>query len=95
MTGVQTCALPISLAVTAMPELLFPTKGRYGLRDYEKAFCTIDDAKQNIYEMRGINREQGCMVVVRPDQYIAHVLPLNDTAALAEFFAGFMLDAMN
>ena len=84
-----------TVAVTALPELLFPPKGRYGLRDYEKAFCTIDDAKQNIYEMRGINREQGCMVVVRPDQYIAQVLPLNDTAALAEFFAGFMLDAMN
>ena len=79
------------LLVTDMPDLLFPHKGRYGLRDYEKVFCTLTDAAQDIYSLRGINREQGCLVVVRPDQYIAHVLPITGTAALAEFFAGFML----
>jgi 2-polyprenyl-6-methoxyphenol hydroxylase-like FAD-dependent oxidoreductase len=81
------------LAITAMPGLLFPPKGRYGLRDYEKAFCAQDDAKTNIYATRGIDRKQGCLVVVRPDQYIAHVLPINDTDALAKFFDGFMLKA--
>ncbi len=35
-----------------------------------------------------VNRETGCMVVVRPDQYIANVLPLDGTAELAAFFAG-------
>ena len=82
------------LAVTALPELLFPHKGRYGLRDYEKAFCTLTDAAKDIYALRGINREQGCLVVVRPDQYIAQVLPLNDTDALAAFFSGFMQDVL-
>ena len=86
------------LAITAMPELLFPPKGRYGLRDYEKAFCALDDANhaganQNIYTLRRIDRERGCLVVVRPDQYIAHIMPLGDTEALAAFFGGFMLDA--
>ena len=84
-----------TLAVTALPELLFPHKGRHGLRDYEKAFCAIDDESQNIYALRGINRQQGCLVVVRPDQYIAHILPLNDAAALTAFFDGFMLNAIN
>jgi 2-polyprenyl-6-methoxyphenol hydroxylase-like FAD-dependent oxidoreductase len=79
-----------TLAVTALPELLFPHKGRYALRDYEKAFCALDDAKQNIHAMRRINKNSGCLVVVRPDQYIAHLLPIDDTGALAEFFAGFM-----
>ncbi len=87
-----------TLALTALPELLFPPKGRYGLNDYEKAFCTVSDAKHNqnsnIFDMRGINREQGCAVVVRPDQYIAQVLPLGDTDALTQFFAGFMLDVL-
>jgi hypothetical protein len=32
-------------------------------------------------------------VVVRPDQYVAQVLPLNDTATLEKFFADFMLVA--
>ena len=43
--------------------------------------------------MRGVDRDQGCMVVVRPDQYVAHVLPLNADAELAAYFDGFMLRA--
>ena len=81
------------LDVTAMPGLLFPPKGCLGLRDYEKAFCALDAENRNIYAQRGISRADGCLVVVRPDQYIAHVLPLNDTTAVAEFFDRFMLDA--
>ena len=85
------------LAITDMPELLFPRKGRYGLRDYEKAFCALPDpaegASQDIYTLRRIDRRQGCLVVVRPDQYIAHVLPLDADDALGSFFGGFMLDA--
>ena len=81
------------LAITAMPELLFPSKGKHGLRDYEKVFCSTDKDGQNIYQMRGIDRKAGCLVVVRPDQYIAQVLPLNDTATLEKFFADFMLVA--
>ena len=81
------------LALTDLPELLFPHKGRYGLRDYEKAFCALANPNQNIYSSRQIDREQGCMVVVRPDQYIAHILPLDGAPELGEFFAGFMLEA--
>jgi 2-polyprenyl-6-methoxyphenol hydroxylase-like FAD-dependent oxidoreductase len=77
------------LPITAMPDLLFPLKGRLGLRDYEKAFCALTGS-QDIYAMRGIDREQGCLVVVRPDQYVAQVLPLGDTAEIAAFFSGFM-----
>ena len=31
------------------------------------------------------------MVVVRPDQYVAHVLPLDGYQQFAAFFDGFML----
>jgi 2-polyprenyl-6-methoxyphenol hydroxylase-like FAD-dependent oxidoreductase len=79
------------LAITDLPALLFPPKGRHLLRDYEKAFCAQDGDARNIYALRGIDREQGCLVVVRPDQYIAHLLPLGDTRALTDFFASFML----
>ncbi|QDZ02190.1 3-hydroxybenzoate 4-monooxygenase [Nitratireductor mangrovi] len=80
------------LALEHMPPFLLPAKGRLGLRDYEKMFCADPKPGSDIYDMRGIDREAGCMVVVRPDQYVAHVLPINAHAALAEFFAGFMLD---
>jgi len=81
------------LAVTGMPSVLLPRKGRFGLIDYEKMFCPDLKAGTDIFDMRGVDREQGCMVVVRPDQYVAHVLPLHDFDALAEFFARFMIEA--
>jgi phenol 2-monooxygenase len=80
------------LSIDAMPALLFPKKGCYGLRDYEKVFCALSDESQNIYNLRRIDRQNGCLVIVRPDQYIAHLLPPEDTDALAAFFDGFMLD---
>ena len=41
--------------------------------------------------MRGIDRERGCVIVVRPDQYVAHALPIEATAEISAFFADFML----
>jgi phenol 2-monooxygenase len=67
-----------------------PQKGRYGLRDYEKMFCADIKSGNDIFAMRGIDREAGCMVVVRPDQYVAHVLPLDGYQQLAAYFDGFM-----
>ncbi|MCK1386380.1 FAD-binding monooxygenase [Bradyrhizobium sp. 21] len=79
------------LAVEAMPALLLPRKGRYGLIDYEKMFCPDLKNGHDVFAMRGIDRKAGCMVVVRPDQYVATVLPLDDFIALAAYFDGFML----
>jgi phenol 2-monooxygenase/3-hydroxybenzoate 4-monooxygenase len=78
------------LAIEAMPALLLPRKGRHGLRDYEKVFSPDLKNGQDIFALRGVDREQGALVVVRPDQYIAHVLPLAAHGELARFFAGFM-----
>ena len=79
------------LAIEAMPSFLLPRKGRYALRDYWKMFCPDLKIGNDIFAMRGIDRARGCMVVVRPDQYIAHVLPLDAYAELAAFFDGFMV----
>ena len=80
------------LAIETLPRLLVPQKGRYGLRDYEKVFCSQLKGGPDIFDLRGIDRTQGALVVVRPDQYIAHVLPLGAHQALATFFGGFMLN---
>jgi phenol 2-monooxygenase len=79
------------LAIEAMPALLLPKKGRYGLQDYEKMFCANIKSGNDIFAMRGIDRKAGCMVVVRPDQYVAQVLPLDGYEELASYFDGFML----
>ncbi len=82
------------LAIDAMPALLRPAKGRFGLIDYEKVFCPVLGAG-DIFEMRGIDRAEGCLIVVRPDQYVAAVLPLDAEEALAAFFDAFMLAVPN
>lgn len=79
-----------SLGTEDMPPLLLPHKGRYGLCDYEKMFCADLNNGPDIFDMRGIRRDQGCVVVVRPDQHVANVLPIDGHAELSEFFEGFM-----
>lgn len=74
----------------AMPGLLRPHKGALGLCDYEKIFCA-DPRRGDIYAMRGIDRAQGCLVIVRPDQYVAHILPLEARGELTEYFGGIFL----
>ena len=79
------------LSYEEMPSLLKPIKGKLGLQDHEKAFCVDHKGKGDIFDMRGIDRENGCMIIVRPDQYIAHVLPLDGFDELARFFEGVFL----
>nr|WP_321980883.1 FAD-dependent monooxygenase [uncultured Cohaesibacter sp.] len=78
------------LSMHDLQDYLWPAKGKYGLRDYEKVFQT--DLDKDVYEMRGIDRSKGCVVVVRPDQHIATILPLDAHDQLTEFFDVFMLD---
>ncbi len=79
-----------ALDFTTMPTLLRPQVGRYGLCDYEKVFCGGVKNETDVFTARGIDRTQGCMVIVRPDQYVGHVLPLTARAELAAYFAGIL-----
>src|ERR1700722_14948963 len=79
------------LSVELLPSMLLPRKGRYGLIDYEKVFCPNLKCGGDIFDLRGIDRAKGALVVVRPDQYIAHVLPLDAHEELADLFGRFML----
>ena len=78
------------LGIEDLAELWWPAKGVYGLRDYEKAFHAT--AEHDVFAARGIDRS-GCVVVVRPDQHVATVLPLSAHDELADFFDGFMRTA--
>ncbi|WP_441252761.1 FAD-binding monooxygenase [Tardiphaga sp. 71_E8_N1_1] len=80
-----------TLAIEAMPSLLMPRKGRFGLIDYEKIFCADSRSARDIFTLRHIDREHGCVVIIRPDQYIANVLPLDGYKQLSAFFLSFMM----
>jgi len=75
-----------------VPSFLLPRKAPFGLLDYEKVFTPNLKSGVDIFDARGIDRAAGALVVVRPDQYVAHVLPLEAHEELADFFAGLMLE---
>ena len=77
-----------TLAFAAMPTLLRPHVGRLRLCDYEKVFCADCKRGADIFEMRGIDRSAGAIVIVRPDQYVAQILPLGAREELAAYFTG-------
>jgi phenol 2-monooxygenase len=74
--------------VPTLPEILVPRTGPLRLQDWEKAWAC--DPARDIFDARGVSRD-GAIVVVRPDQYVAHVLPLTAREELAAFFAGFLV----
>jgi phenol 2-monooxygenase len=82
----------LALRVEELPSILLPRKGCFGLVDYEKAYCPDLKHGPDIFDLRGIDRERGAMVVVRPDQYVSNVLPLDAHHELAAFFGRFLLD---
>lgn len=78
------------LAFDLVPAFLAPQKGRYGLKDYEKVFCPDLKSGEDIYDLRGVDRGAGALVIVRPDQFVANVVPLDAFADVSAFFARFM-----
>lgn len=77
------------LSMHDLPDYFWPAKGKYGLRDYEKVFQPLEGS--DVFDLRGIDREQGCVVVVRPDQHVATIIPVTAHEALTEFFDVFMI----
>jgi len=83
---------PRDLKVEELPSILLPRKGRFGLVDYEKAYSPDLKNGPDIFDLRGIDRERGAIVVVRPDQYVSTVLGLDAHDELTTFFERFLLD---
>lgn len=63
---------------------------------YKKIYCdgpSYHRGDGRAYEAFGISKEEGAVVVVRPDMYTALVTGLEDTDVLDQYFGGFMLEA--
>lgn len=68
-----------------VPEIFRPPVGELGLDYWEKIYSVIPE--NNIFDVRGISKD-GTVVIVRPDQYVAAVLPLNDFEGICAYFEG-------
>ena len=79
--------------IARVPRIFLPATGPLGLTDWEKVFAAGPSAwtSADIFAERELSRD-GVVVVVRPDQYVAAVLPLTATDELAAFFAGALRD---
>ena len=63
--------------LTKLPALLLPQKGPMALTDYEKVFCPSLDGP-DIFDLRGVDRDRGVAVLLRPDQYVAEVAAFDE-----------------
>ncbi|MFD6697768.1 MULTISPECIES: FAD-dependent monooxygenase [unclassified Microbacterium] len=82
------------LDVTTAPELFQPKTGPLGLTDWEKLYAAAPShwSKGDIFAERELSRD-GVVVIVRPDQYVAAILPLDGVDELESFLAGAFLEA--
>lgn len=67
-----------------VPSVFRPRVGHFDLVDLENVFGVLPG--EDVFDVRGLSRD-GVVVVVRPDQYVAHVLPLTAIDELGAFFA--------
>ena len=72
-----------------VPAAFQPVKVPYGLIDINQIFAAGHG--RDIFRDREISRD-GAIVVVRPDQYVAGVLPLSAREELTDFFAANMIE---
>ncbi|MFV0463407.1 MAG: FAD-dependent monooxygenase [Nostocoides sp.] len=77
--------------VTAVPDVLLPHTGPLTLQDWEKVWAI--DPRDDIFSARGVSAE-GAVVIVRPDQYVAHITPLSARESVTDFFGGFLRQAV-
>ncbi|KAI1802409.1 putative phenol 2-monooxygenase [Daldinia bambusicola] len=75
------------------PEILRPYNPHTGW-DYDKIF--VDDVSYHeetgkAYENYGVDKERGCVVVARPDQYVGWVGDLEDFKDLQRYFEGCLM----
>ena len=66
------------------PALFRPRNGKFNIPNWENVFNALPD--RDIFDLRGISRS-GAVVIVRPDQYVGAVLPLDNPKAVEEYFS--------
>ncbi|EHY60609.1 FAD-dependent monooxygenase terD [Exophiala dermatitidis] len=84
----------IKLEQEDIPAFFWPVTGKWKARDLHKAF--VDDESYNsghghAYEKYGVDPDVGATVIVRPDQYVSKVIPIDDTEGIGELFDSFVV----
>lgn len=75
-----------NIDINLVPEAFKPRMGPWQLENLENIYASLPE--QDIFALRGISKS-GAIIIVRPDQYVANILPLTATNEFAQFLAGF------
>lgn len=78
--------------ITKVPAVFKPAVGKFALTDLENVFAAgtgPNHTGSNIFDERQISRN-GAIIIVRPDMYVANILPLDAFAELGSFFTGIL-----
>ena len=78
--------------IFSFPPIFRPFSETSGF-DYSKLF--VDDQSYHeghghAYEEYGIDPQEGCAIILRPDQYVGWIGAVDDYEMMARYFAGFM-----
>lgn len=82
----------VGVELLSLPDIFHPFSDEYGW-DYNKVF--VDDLSYHeghgrAYEQYGIDPSTGCVIIVRPDQYVSWIGQLEDVDEMDHFFGAFM-----
>ncbi|KAL0932813.1 FAD monooxygenase [Colletotrichum truncatum] len=79
------------------PDILHPYDSHFGW-DYNKVFVDDESCHEGFgdaYTNYGVDKQRGCVVIVRPDQYVAWVGELEDFDQLQKYFEGCLVLRQN
>jgi len=77
-----------------LPEILHPFDAKLGY-DYWKVFSNNNQGEEgnfdDAYEQWGVNKDMGCVAVIRPDQHVAYLCELEGARQLESYFSQILL----
>ncbi|GAA5853834.1 hypothetical protein JCM8547_007467 [Rhodosporidiobolus lusitaniae] len=79
---------------TAVELYDFPQPSIFHPHNYKRIYAdgpSYHRGDGKAYEAYGISKEEGAIVVVRPDQYVGLIVSLEDTSALDAYFSAFLV----
>ncbi|KAB8338833.1 hypothetical protein FH972_021777 [Carpinus fangiana] len=82
-----------SVPMAAFHKTFVPYNSREGYA-YDRVYADsthADGREGQAYTGYGIDKQKGCVAVVRPDQHTAHICEIDDVGSLEAFFHGFMV----
>ncbi|KAF3939089.1 hypothetical protein ABW19_dt0209976 [Dactylella cylindrospora] len=83
----------VDIELQSLPEAFHPFDKARGW-DYWKVYAddeSYHEGHGEVYKNFGIDRDEGCIIVVRPDGYVATIVEVADIKSLEAYFARFMI----